>query len=674
VVNATDVDEHSGHLRTRLAVLARAAASRRRADVRLDPRALTLRRVRQLGFAGSCALLVGSFLAGVLPWQLVLQLPPSLLHIRDHSTFTVAVVFAGLALLLLAWWRLGLLIHGRGRLATAGLDDLPETATPSTWELAKTLAWWCAPLIGAAPLFSRDVYSYIAQGAMTVQGIDSYTFGPAYLGAPLALDVPAIWLYTPAPYGPVFLTLAAKVTTITENSTDWGILGMRVLALASIAVLVLAVPVIARECKVNPASALWLGVLNPLVVLHLAGDSHNDSVMLALMAGGIALALRRRYGFGVVLITLAALVKAPAALALVFLMPLWVARSRKPDARGPWLRVGLIMSVIVAVTVVVTTIVAGTGYGWVGALGTPAIAHTWTSIVTDLGYWTGLLVTAMGVATLNQALWVWRTLGLLAAALICLEMLRRSGRVHPVVGLGIGMSAVVILGPVMHPWYLLWAMLPLAIASRDRRIRRIVIGSTLVFTLCVLPGGANPDLHAVIGAVIGVILVLLVDRAFTHPEWRARAASVLLTLRQVVQREPVAVHPQTTDHTGSYRRDHRVVPELLPRVDVRDVHLDERRAQESAGVAERVRVMGPRPGVEHDRGGVVGGLVQPGDHLRFGVSLSDLDLEAELLADPHTGLSEVGVRGQSVDVGLSRTEPTQVGSVEDKHLHDETSR
>jgi hypothetical protein len=236
------------------------------------------------------------------------------------------------------------------------------------------------------------------------------------------------------------------------------------------------------------------------------------------------------------------------------------------------------------------------------------------------------------------------------------------------------MSAVVVLGPVMHPWYLLWATVPLAAASRDRRVRLAVVWTVVGFTLTVLPGGVDPTVTAFLGAVLGASLVFVTDGFRTRPEWRARAVSVLLTLRQVVQGQSVAVDPEAADHSAGDRRHHRVVPELFSRVDVRDVHLDERRGQQGAGVAERVRVMRPRPGVEHDRGGVVGGLVQPSDHLRFGVSLSDLDLEAEFLADPHTSFSEVGVRGQSVDVGLPRTEPTQVGSIEDKHLHDDTSR
>ncbi len=637
---------------------------------------LSLRRIRQLGFAGGCVLVLGGLVAGVLPWRDVLSMPPSILHLRSYTVPAVACVFVGVALLLLAWWRLGIVIHGSplyARLGTAASPDgeVTDPTSPRIRDLAVTFGWWAAPLLAAVPLFSRDVYSYIAQGSMTVQGIDSYTFGPAILGAPLALDVPAIWLYTPAPYGPVFLSLAANVARITEDSTRPGILGMRVLALAGIALLLWSVPRIARAYGINPASAVWLGVLNPLVVLHLAADAHNDALMLGLMCSGLALALHRRPAIGAALITLAALIKAPAALALVFLVPMWAATMA---GRARWLRAGAATGAIVVGVAVMVTAMAGTGYGWVGALDTPAIAHTWTSVLTDIGYWTGLLLTATGVGTMDQALWWWRAAGLVAAAAVCLAMLRRHDRIRPIVGLGLGMGAVVVLGPVMHPWYLLWAIVPLAAAAAAVRLRRALVVVSVAFTLLVLPGGVLPGIPAVTGAILGAGAVFLVDRLINSAEWRLRAVSALEAARQVLKREPVAVHAQTADHPGGYRRDDRVVAELLARMDVGDVHLDQRRAQQGTGVAERVREMRPRPGVEHDRGRVIGGLVQPADHLGFGVGLSDFDLESPFLADPPTHRHELGVRGQSIDIRLPGTESAQIGSIEDQYPHEDTSR
>ena len=37
-----------------------------------------------------------------------------------------------------------------------------------------------------------------------------------------------------------------------------------------------------------------VGVVNPVVIVHLVGDSHNDSLMVGLMMAGLALALERR--------------------------------------------------------------------------------------------------------------------------------------------------------------------------------------------------------------------------------------------------------------------------------------------------------------------------------------------------------------------------------------------
>src|SRR5215212_5875832 len=80
---------------------------------------------------------------------------------------------------------------------------------------------------------------------------------------------------------------------------------------------------------------------------------------------------------------------------------------------------------------------------------------------------------------------------------------------------------------------------------------------------------------------------------------------------EVTQREVVAVDAQPADHAGGHGRDHRVVPELLARVDVRDVHLDERPTQQRARVAQRVRVVRPGARIQHDGGTLVGRVVQP---------------------------------------------------------------
>jgi hypothetical protein len=393
------------------------------------------------------------------------------------------------------------------------------------------------------------------------------------------------------------------------------------------------------------------------------------------MCAGLALAIEKRPAAGSVMIALAALVKAPAGLALAFVLPMWAAQLRgSPRAR--WARAGLSWFCVTTMVVVLTTVIAGTGYGWINALDTPAIAHTWTSISTDLGYWSGLALETFGVGTMDQGLFAWRWAGLALAAACCLWLLRRPIRFGPVVSVGLGLGAVVVLGPVMHPWYLLWATVPLAAATNSPRLRKIVIGVTIGFTVTPLPGGVQPTVVAFAGAGAGTALVFGIRYLVRHPDWPRRVvSSVAGELRQMTERELVPIDAEAADHAGRHRRDHRVMPELLAGVDVGDVDLDEWGSQHGARVAERIGVMRPRPGVQDNGSPLVGGEVQQTDHVRLGVSLSDLDLEAELLAEGDEGRDEFGVRGQAIDVRLPGPQAAQVWPVQDIGLHrDDTSR
>ena len=53
-----------------------------------------------------------------------------------------------------------------------------------------------------------------------------------------------------------------------------------------------AVVQLARRCGVIPQAAVWLGVLNPLTILHLVGGIHNEAILLGLLLVGVELGLR----------------------------------------------------------------------------------------------------------------------------------------------------------------------------------------------------------------------------------------------------------------------------------------------------------------------------------------------------------------------------------------------
>ena len=72
-----------------------------------------------------------------------------------------------------------------------------------------------------------------------------------------------------------------------------GVAFQRLLALLGFAMIVWALPRLARRFGINPVSALWLGAANPLVLFHLIVGVHNEALAIGLMLVGIELGLRR---------------------------------------------------------------------------------------------------------------------------------------------------------------------------------------------------------------------------------------------------------------------------------------------------------------------------------------------------------------------------------------------
>ena len=252
--------------------------------------------------------------------------------------------------MVLAWLWVAKMLRSRGAVAPA----------PTIAQLARTTATWAVPLALAPPLFSRDVYSYLAQSAELARGIDPYVFGPAGgLGIedPLVRSIPTIWRDTPAPYGPLFLIVGRGITALTGNDVVLGIFAYRVLALAGLALIIWTLPRLARRCGSMSGSRCGSGVGNPLVLFHLISGVHNESLMIGLMLAGIEVGLRAGPRIldphllgGAFLIVCASAVKLPALLVLGFLGLHW-ARLRGGSVRD----VAIAAGVLAAVTVVVYT-------------------------------------------------------------------------------------------------------------------------------------------------------------------------------------------------------------------------------------------------------------------------------------------------------------------------------
>ncbi|MFE9188409.1 polyprenol phosphomannose-dependent alpha 1,6 mannosyltransferase MptB [Micromonospora sp. NPDC007208] len=439
---------------------------------------------RLLGGVGATLLSGAGLAAGALPvgahaawWSALRQLAgPGLL-----------CGYAGLTLLVAAWWWAGRHPHA------------PEEMVDRR-SAALTLLCWAGPLLVAPPLFSRDAYSYLAQGAMVLADIDVYRHGVAQLGGALAGEVPQMWQQTPAPYGPVFLAVAAVVSEVTGGKLVLGVLGLRLVALAGVALLVAYLPRVARHCGVDPAAALWLGVLNPLVPLHLIAGAHNEAVMLGLLVAGLSLAFEHRYGAATVLVTLAALVKVPAVVGLLVVASLAARHRGLPTsvARTAGFALG---------TAAVVTWATGIGYGWVGALGTPMYRHSW-SISSALGRLAVRAAGRFGLHLGDAPMRLCLALGVAAVLVVAVGVWWHRRRLGPAYALGLVLVAAALLGPVTRPWYALWGLVLIAAAAHGRARPAAALGA-VVLAFVALPSGFGPDAAQAVLAAAGVLVGLL---------------------------------------------------------------------------------------------------------------------------------------------------------------------
>ncbi|HEY0225642.1 MAG TPA: polyprenol phosphomannose-dependent alpha 1,6 mannosyltransferase MptB, partial [Mycobacterium sp.] len=97
------------------------------------------------------------------------------------------------------------------------------------------------------------------------------------------------------------------------------------------------------------------------------------------------------------------------------------------------------------------------------------------------------------------------------------------GKLHPIGGLGVALGICVLLFPVVQPWYLLWAFIPLAAWATRPGFRVAVIVITLV--VGIFGPTANGDrfaLFQILDATLAsaAVVALLVTLTYTRLPWR----------------------------------------------------------------------------------------------------------------------------------------------------------
>jgi hypothetical protein len=372
--------------------------------------------------------------------------------------------------------------------------------------VALVAAVWAVPLVLGPPLLSNDVYSYAAVGRLTQLGSDPYLVGPSVLGRGHFLAaVEPMWRHTPTPYGPLMVALLRGVAVLGQGSVLHTVIALRVIAvLVTVGAVAAAVAVAAPRCR---ARVLLLTAANPLVLLHLVSGTHLDGLIGAAVIAVVVLTVRGLPYPAVLLAVAAGLVKAPAFLLVGFVL-LFVVRHGALRRR---VLDGLGVGAAAAVGVGASWLLLPDAFGWVHALGVPALARNerapsaWlAAALHDTAHLLGAQL--RWGAAVSTARTITLVVGAALAVYLLFRATARRDRETALRSVGWALLVLALSGPVLYGWYLAWGLFAAAAVARPRE--RVALAALCV-TVCALglPGvhGIDSGVQAAVWTAVAVV-------------------------------------------------------------------------------------------------------------------------------------------------------------------------
>lgn len=318
------------------------------------------------------------------------------------------------------------------------------------------------PLAGPL-LLSTDAYSYWAYGRVSaVHDENPYLTTPdRFPDDPAVERMGADWRDDAMIYGPVFAIVADAGARVSGTSPERAALFHRVLAAAS---MLLIVALVARAAPQSVLGVVLVG-WNPLLALHAAGGGHNDFPMMALAAlGYVWITSGRRFAGGAAW-ALAVGIKWSAGL----LLPLLFLQKRL------WRSAAFMAGFAATVAAVALLATALYGTHWLGALQRLSAQGRRTDgslglapVLSDLGLPHRGVLVALALIFLVGYVW------------LALESLRERPRVAR------GGELAAITQGWLNPWYAALYM-PFVGLERDRVAQVVAVLLTAYFLVDVLP-------------------------------------------------------------------------------------------------------------------------------------------------------------------------------------------
>jgi hypothetical protein len=309
------------------------------------------------------------------------------------------------------------------------------------------------------------VFSYLSYARLEVlHGIDPYVHGPIAARGDAAFTLTS-WKHAASSYGPLFTVATYPLASL---SLPLGIWTLKLLAVLSSLGCVALVWRIAGQLGRSSARAAAVFGLNPIVLVWALGGAHNDLLMLALVLGGVSLALASREALGGAAVIAGAAVKATGGLVLPFL----VLGAR----RGVRAALGALAA---AAFVLGLAAVAFPGQ----ALGVVHVLEHEQRLVSFDGI-PKMAARALGLPGVTGPV---RTFGHVVFLVVALGLCVAVRRGYDwVVACGWALVAVIVTSPWFLAWYTVWP-LPFAAVGRSRRLLAATFAIELYFFVNHLP-------------------------------------------------------------------------------------------------------------------------------------------------------------------------------------------
>lgn len=468
-----------------------------------------------LGLVGSLLVALGGFGVADIPRNhpLLQDLGLTWITYGHGKTLFGTMFWAGVAAMVIAWIRLGRRLSGDAE----GDNGAAVTVRALRWWVLA----WAAPLTATVPLYSRDVYAYLGQGAVFAAGFDPYSDGPAHSPGPALDSMAQVWASTTAPYGPVFMGLIRGVVEITGGHMILGVLAMRLVLLPGLLLALWAIPRLADRFGASPGLGLWLVLFNPMVLIHLVGGSHVELLLVGVLVAGVLLVVDGRHVVGLLLLGVAVSIKVTAGVAIPFMLWIWLShiRAERPVRRRDIVGV---FAAIVGITVgvfAVATAALGLGLGWLTGLGWADRIINWFTVPTLVGHLVTLVAAPFVALNLQPVLSVTRLVGsvVLAVLLVVIWWRSRADVRTAVAGIAWAMLAVLLLEPSTLPWYYTWVLCVAVAFVLPGWVRALVVGVS-VFMLIVFQPDDSILFYKPVEVAVALALSVLAAVSLLRPD------------------------------------------------------------------------------------------------------------------------------------------------------------